>query len=865
MAKKSRALDPDVPSFASAGTKTSDIHVKISYRIIQLFSEGLYSSPNKAIEELVSNAFDAGAENVHVLISADLGDESSTIVVIDDGEGMDVEGLANHWIIGESTKRDRGLKLPKGRKQIGKFGIGKLATYVLAKRLSHISKVGSKYYATSMDYTAIPSHAGGGAGTLDEKVPLPVRSLTKAQAEELLEPWITGDKEGYAALRLFGKGASKSWTVAIMSNLKDMAQEIRIGRLSWVLSTAMPLRSDFSLFLNGNPVKSSKIKGKTIGRWQIGKKLKKIPKPASDDLEVTEDATEPTDSTPRFGLTHAELGRVTGSLELYEDLLTQGKAAELGRSHGFFVYVRGRLVNADDEYFGISSNKLKHGTFSRFRFEVHIDRVDEELRSSRESVRETSLVETARNLLVGVFNFARRKHEEHEENEAAGRRATQRVADSPANLARTPLRNLVARALDGKASPKFVRCPDDLPAKEQQAFLDILEEKAESPEGLIDQIIQSPLGQHCGIAVYDAKSRILEINSLHPFVAYFGDEFSNTKQNLPLELLATSEVLLEASMYEMGVKESRIRDVMGKRDSLLRELARSTGKRNALMISQDIQDASSDQNALEEEVVAGFDSMGFAAVPIGGRGKRDGLAQAHLAGARKTTKSYSVSIEARAKLKPGKVATAATIGVSKVVKQRDDKDMPCDHAIVVAMDFPKDKRQVDSIRAQLDDDHKNTGKFITFISILDFARLVRLTPAKRLGLPKLKEFFEGCRFPEESKTWIDNIAASSPSNAPYREILEAIAEEQKASPGRTVEYSQIETHLRVGDGIVIVREEIASLCGALYRIVPEYVYAGESGVEITSRPDRILDTFNATIKEYPEEQKTVKKKPKNGK
>jgi hypothetical protein len=35
--------------------------------------------------------------------------------------------------------------LPRGRSQIGKFGIGKLATYVLANRLSHISKKAGKY------------------------------------------------------------------------------------------------------------------------------------------------------------------------------------------------------------------------------------------------------------------------------------------------------------------------------------------------------------------------------------------------------------------------------------------------------------------------------------------------------------------------------------------------------------------------------------------------------------------------------------------------------------------------------------------------------------------------------------------------
>ena len=44
---------PDRDLFETAGSTTDQIDVKISHRIIQLFSEGLYSSSNKAVEELV--------------------------------------------------------------------------------------------------------------------------------------------------------------------------------------------------------------------------------------------------------------------------------------------------------------------------------------------------------------------------------------------------------------------------------------------------------------------------------------------------------------------------------------------------------------------------------------------------------------------------------------------------------------------------------------------------------------------------------------------------------------------------------------------------------------------------------------------
>src|ERR1035437_6424453 len=245
------------PERYTAGKSISSIDVRISYRIIQLFSEGLYSSPNKAIEELVSNSFDAGATNVHAIVAPDLLAEDAAIVVIDDGSGMNEEGLKEHWLIGVSNKRAPSRKPPKGRAQIGKFGIGKLATYVLANRLTHVSKCGGRFYSTSIDYTEIPTGEHGGIYT-EKQVTLPLRELTESQAQMVVEPWLKGSKPGYAALKLFGTNAAKTWTVAVMSDLKDMATTIQRGRLHYVLSTAMPLRDDFKLFLNGDEVPPSK-------------------------------------------------------------------------------------------------------------------------------------------------------------------------------------------------------------------------------------------------------------------------------------------------------------------------------------------------------------------------------------------------------------------------------------------------------------------------------------------------------------------------------------------------------------------------------------------------------------------------------
>lgn len=106
------------PIIATAGSEAEKIDVRLSYRIVSLFSEGLYASPNKAIEELVANSFDAGAHHVAVFLPGDFHDQGATITVLDDGEGMDANGLKQHWLIGKSDKREL-ARLPLGRKQIG--------------------------------------------------------------------------------------------------------------------------------------------------------------------------------------------------------------------------------------------------------------------------------------------------------------------------------------------------------------------------------------------------------------------------------------------------------------------------------------------------------------------------------------------------------------------------------------------------------------------------------------------------------------------------------------------------------------------------------------------------------------------------
>ena len=208
---------------------------------------------------------------VQVLLSPNLHNQDATIVVIDDGEGMDAEGLKDHWLIGVSNKRRLGL-LPRSRQQIGKFGIGKLATYVLAERLTHISKRGGKYFSTSMNYVAIDTRVNK---EVEPKVPIriPLRELREEQAKEAIRTWTETAAYKRTGMALFGAGAPESWTVAIMSSLKRKVHEIKPGMLDWILRTAMPLRPDFGVWLNGTKLAPSKQGKGLLKKWILGKDM----------------------------------------------------------------------------------------------------------------------------------------------------------------------------------------------------------------------------------------------------------------------------------------------------------------------------------------------------------------------------------------------------------------------------------------------------------------------------------------------------------------------------------------------------------------------------------------------------------------
>lgn len=98
---------------------------QVDSRLASLLSQE-YSSTEKALKELVDNAWDADAK--HILISLPSPMSSDPIIIRDDGSGMTSEEVERHYLkIAADRRLLRGVRTPvlnrlvKGRKGVGKF------------------------------------------------------------------------------------------------------------------------------------------------------------------------------------------------------------------------------------------------------------------------------------------------------------------------------------------------------------------------------------------------------------------------------------------------------------------------------------------------------------------------------------------------------------------------------------------------------------------------------------------------------------------------------------------------------------------------------------------------------------------------
>ena len=111
--------------------------IEILGRILQHLGVQMYSNRDTALAELVSNSWDAGAQNVWITLpdTATYSPTNDVIIVSDDGSGMTKEEVQEGYLIIGRNRRVEDGGIVNGRYVMGRKGIGKLAGFGMANKV----------------------------------------------------------------------------------------------------------------------------------------------------------------------------------------------------------------------------------------------------------------------------------------------------------------------------------------------------------------------------------------------------------------------------------------------------------------------------------------------------------------------------------------------------------------------------------------------------------------------------------------------------------------------------------------------------------------------------------------------------------
>jgi len=137
---------------------SDDLVLRFGGSLVEQLGAQLYPSVTATVAELISNAWDADAQNVWVEVPfGKAWDENSEIVVTDDGNGMTREQARTMYLIVGRKRRMSalGAKSEGGRNVHGRKGIGKLAAFGTAGVLDCVTVREDETTTFRLDYDGI--------------------------------------------------------------------------------------------------------------------------------------------------------------------------------------------------------------------------------------------------------------------------------------------------------------------------------------------------------------------------------------------------------------------------------------------------------------------------------------------------------------------------------------------------------------------------------------------------------------------------------------------------------------------------------------------------------------------------------------
>lgn len=764
-AEEGAAMSPSIDgNVDNRGKLLEKVSVEIDYAIIEHFSKHLYGSPNKAVEELVSNGFDALASSVYVYVPGVFTNDH--VLVWDNGESMSVEHLHKLWWIAQSPKDDGGQRMAvsadgkRKRPMIGKFGIGKLASYAVGRRLTHLCRRDDRFLRVSVDYQRVPRLQDLEEG---EERRTPQTSIVELAEEEAREYVLSLFNETSAAVDKLWDG--KHWTLAIVDQLKD---DIRLteGRLSWVIGNGMPLRPDFGVWVNDKKVEPKLARGARAS-WdvcepKIRERFASAWQSARRDGRVEGDYAFLSASECSNGKTAAirlpALGEVEASVHLFEQSQRNSKSDQ-ARSYGFFVMVRGRLLNAEDAL--LSMSDPSYGTFYRCQYVIEADGLDEDLLADRERLHlETPRTREFAILRDVLYRTSRQALEEYDaKTEKEGRSESLLPVDSR-DYFREPITALLI------SNDKVPVGPFDVTTAAR--------------------IERAALSELDFIATIDYENGGFQVNLMHPLLKAVQDRMGGSSKAAreamrALDLFAVSERLFEGFLQDMGMPDEQIIRIVRWRDGLLRAMALRYGAAPTEEVVSGVLEASyQGAKPFEDALAKLFNLMGFETSRDGIPRRKDVLVVAPIG-----VEEYRFTVEAKGSINPVENDDAEIGDAAAHREQVTGAEL----AIVVAREFAGFKRQHSEKPMALQTCEATGGVSIVTVDVL--AELLDAVRTYHYPLEAILPVLQVVESPAEKLERVRSL--SHPTDGfDFRGVLEKLWElQQKDARGDMVAYRQL--------------------------------------------------------------------------
>lgn len=727
--------------FVNEAKEGEKFDIEINYNILKQVSSQLYNNPRRAIEELVCNSYDAAATKCYLSTPKDNQD---CLQVLDNGVSMDEEGLQNLWEVAGGTKNQKAERgeertISKGevvsRRQIGRFGVGKLAAYALGNELIHVATKNGTTRIISVSKDNIRGKSSGNPpkAQIYEMGEEEAKEYLGSYLNDIPDPW---DKDW------------ESWTLAIVDDIDADAagDSLKPQYLNKMIRTSIPRGSKFTVFKNKDQINSpnfpeeeysrienlaendqaiERLKNDLLDFWTAQERFENKDEVPEELYQVETDTIEPYENEgEQKAVIVPKLGPVIAEAVIFEEMIRNRKLNDRNlHDHGFKVKVRGKMLNRGDPKFGTPDKTFQW--WHRFRGEFEIPELDENILVQRDTVKEGLKPKLARKVMQSVYNeLSSRARDSKEDQEYDPGEFSKRFSK------RAPNRS--TQALQGLAQHKDEEYPEDGWNNIQMNFSD-------------------RSAEHRAV---DFEGDAITVNKQHPFFQNLKGEGAGESVVQAVGEGLTGNLLGAGYLSFKETPDHIVEEILELSDNTLRAAADYL-EDPVKHIKEDLKEKSHvGDTPFEEAVVEALRYTGIRTDHLGNSGDSDLIITFDRAG----EEPYKVSVEVKGKGE-GKVdhqqAKKATI-----VEHRKHDD--CDHAVLIAREF--------QTNGQGDDESKLIRQFeesdkLSLLSLEGLYDVLDKHAEKGVDHGTLKSVLTNQKHPSEH----DNIVEDSWENTPVTE------------------------------------------------------------------------------------------------